>query len=133
MAIVLATAFWQVSSQERDIRELTVEAESLRLELNRARADNKRLERGCRAVGRAARDQGLIYQNDLDRRERINEVISVCAPSAPNTKGGLIDEETSNRAVALLNSDFFGPLGGGLRGAEGGTGRAPLVSAAASP
>jgi len=136
LAVILAFIglTWSWDGRGREIRQLNLDLDNLRLELNSRIAEVERLKKGASALSLAAQSQGRIYQTDLDRRERISEVMSVCAPEPADTIKGVINDETSNRAVDLLNSDFFGPLGGGLHGAaEAGTGRAYMVSAAASP
>jgi len=93
----------------------------LELELKAARADlalrndeYARLKASAAAAGRASAALGRIQKAETLRRERISQLAREAKPI--ERPGVAVDEQSSRRAIEILNVDLFAPFDDGLRG-----------------
>jgi hypothetical protein len=96
----------------REIDLLRLEVKTLTDENNSLVDEAARLKKSALVVSAAAQAQGIVCQVELVRRAAIDEIAEARPASKPEEA---VDDQASRKAVHLLNSDLFAPLGLGLR------------------
>ena len=117
-AILLFCVLAQAAACDRRGREvelLQLKLKTLTAENNSLMDETARLKKSAQAVSAAAQAQGLVCQMELARRAAIEEIAEARPASKPEEA---VDDQTSRKAIGLLNNDLFAPLGRGLRRAD---------------